>query len=110
MQTELLLIVVAKALVELAGLFLLGRGLLYILAGRKRADNIFYQLFCIVTKPVLRAARFVTPRIVMDNHMPMVAFVLMLWIWLAIVFWVLPEMCDSGHVDCTSLLQRKHAD
>ena len=109
MQTELLLVVIAKALTELAALFLLGRGLLYVLAGRRRSDNLFYQVFSIVTNPVLRAARWITPRAIMDNHIPVVAVVLLLWIWLAIVFWVLPEMCGSGRYDCSALLERKRA-
>ena len=53
-------------------------------------------MICIVTNPVIRAARWITPRMIMDSHIPVVAFVLVLWIWLAIVFWVLPEMCGSG--------------
>jgi hypothetical protein len=109
MQTELLLVVIAKALAELAGTFLAGRGLLYLLAGRKREGNIFYQVISIVTRPVIRAARWITPRVVMDKHIPMVAFVLMLWIWLAIVFWLMPEMCASSRYDCSSLLERKRA-
>lgn len=110
MQTELLLVVIVKALAELAGMFLLGRGLLWLLAGRRRMDNIFYQVLSIVTDPVIRAARFIAPRMVMDSHIPVVAFVLVAWIWLAIVFWLLPEMCSSGRYDCSSLLQRKLAD
>ena len=109
MQTELLLVVIVKALAELAGLFLLGRGLLYVLAGRKRAENFFYQLLCIVTDPVIKAARWITPRVVVDSHIPVVAFVLVLWIWLAIVLWLLPEMCSRGF-DCSALLERKTAD
>jgi hypothetical protein len=109
MPTELLLVVIAKALAELAGLFLAGRGLLYLLAGRRRAENIFYQVFCILTNPLLKAARFVTPRIVMDKHIPVVAVVLVFWIWLAIVFWLLPQMCAGGY-DCSALLERKRAD
>lgn len=109
MQTELLLVVIAKALAELAGMFLLGRGLLWVLAGRKRGGNLFYQIFCIVTDPLLRAARFITPRIVVDSHIPVVAAVLVLWVWLAIVFWVLPEMCSSGRYDCSALFARKGA-
>lgn len=109
MQTELLLVVIAKALTELAALFLLGRGLLYVLAGRRRADNVFYQVFSILTNPVLRAVRWITPRIIMDGHIPMVALVLLAWIWLAIVFWLLPEMCASGSYDCSSLLERKRS-
>lgn len=110
MPIELLLIVILKALAELAGMFLLGRGLLYLLAGRKRGGNMFYQVFCIVTDPLLRAARWITPRVIVDAHIPYVAFALVVWIWLAIVLWVLPEMCGSGRFDCSALLERKRAD
>jgi hypothetical protein len=109
MQIELLLVVIVKALAELAGMFLLGRGLLWVLAGRKRMDNIFYQVLSIVTDPLLRFARWIAPRVVLDSYIPAIAFGLVLWIWVAIVFWVLPEMCSSGY-DCTALLERKRAD
>ena len=109
MQTELLLVVIVKALAELAGMFLLGRGLLWVLAGRKRMDNIFYQVLSVVTDPLLRFTRWIAPRVVLDSHIPLVAFGLVLWVWLAIVFWVLPEMCSSGY-DCSALLERKRAD
>jgi hypothetical protein len=107
MQIELLLVVILKALAELALMFLLGRGLLYILAGRKRQGNIFYQVFCIVTDPLLRAARWLTPRFIIDTHIPFVAVVLVGWIWLALALWALPAMCASGKYDCTALLERK---
>ena len=106
MAIELLLLVIVKALAELAFMFLLGRGALYILAGHKREGNIFYGVLRIVTDPVIRAARFVTPRIVMDTHIPFVAVVLVMWVWLAIVFWALPAMCSSGY-DCSALIERK---
>jgi hypothetical protein len=109
MQTELLLVVVVKALAELAGMFLLGRGLLWVLAGRKRMDNIFYQVLCIVTDPLLRFTRWMAPRVVLDGYIPAIAFGLVLWVWLAIVFWALPEMCSSGY-DCSALMERKRAD
>ncbi len=110
MQTELLLIVVAKALAELAGLFLLGRGLLYLLAGHKRDTNLFYQVMCVVTNPVIRLARLITPKVVIDAHIPFVAFLLIAWIWVAVVFWIIPEVCGSGSVDCSPLLERKRSD
>lgn len=108
MQTELLLVVIVKALAELAGMFLLGRGLLWVLAGRKRMDNIFYQVLSIVTDPLLRVTRWIAPRVVLDSYIPAIAFGLVLWVWVAIVFWVLPEMCSSGY-DCTALMERKRA-
>jgi hypothetical protein len=109
MQTELLLVVIVKALAELAGLFLLGRGLLWVLAGRKRMDNIFYQVLAIVTDPLLRFTRRIAPRVILDSYIPAIAFGLVLWIWVAIVFWALPEMCSRGY-DCSALLERKRAD
>ena len=107
MHTELLLVVILKALAELAGMFLLGRGLLWVLAGRRRMDNVFYQVLSIVTDPLLRFTRWIAPRMVIDAHIPLLTFGLVLWVWLAIVFWVLPEMCASGRYDCSALMQRK---
>ena len=52
MPTDLLLVTIAKALVELAGLFILGQGMLYVLAGRNRDGNFFYQLLQMLTRPV----------------------------------------------------------
>jgi len=106
MATELLAVVILKALAELAFMFLLGRGALYILAGAKREGNIFYQVLKLVTDPVIRIARLVTPRIVMDAHIPFVAVVLVVWVWLALAFWALPAMCRSGY-DCSALIGRK---
>ena len=106
MQIELLLVVIVKALAELAGMFLLGRGLLWLLAGRKRMDNIFYQVLSIVTDPLLRFTRWIAPRVVLDSYIPAIAFGLVLWVWIAIVFWVLPQMCASRY-DCSALLARK---
>jgi hypothetical protein len=108
MQTELLLVVIVKALAELAGMFLLGRGVLYVLAGGKRMDNIFFQVLAVVTDPIIRMVRWLMPRPVMDGYIPAIAFGLVAWVWLAIVFWVLPEMCSSGY-DCSALLERKAA-
>ena len=70
MQTELLLLVILKALAELAFMFLLGRGALYVLAGSKREGNIFYGVLRVVTDPVIRAARWLTPRLVLDCPHP----------------------------------------
>ena len=107
MPTELLLVVIVKALAELAFLFLLGRGILYVLAGPKREGNIFYGILRIVTDPVIKAARWISPRFVLDAHVPFLAVALVAWIWVLIVFWALPSMCRSGHYDCTVLLERK---
>ena len=63
---------------------MLGQGLLYVLAGRKRNDNFVYQLFSILTRPVLRFTRIITPRFVRDDHIPIAAFMLLLWLWIGL--------------------------
>lgn len=82
----LTLIVILKALTEIAGLALLGQGLLGLLAGASRHKNFVYQLFVTVTSPVTKAARFITPRFIAEQHLGLVAFFLLFWIWVALIF------------------------
>ena len=49
---ELLVLGVLRALVEVSMLFLLGQGLLALLAGSRRHDNTMYKLFVIVAAGV----------------------------------------------------------
>jgi hypothetical protein len=84
MPPELLALTVVRALVEVAACFMLGQGLLYVLAGRKRKQNFVYQLFSILTRPVIRLTRAITPRFVRDEHIPMAAFLLLLWLWIGL--------------------------
>lgn len=81
---EILIISILRALTEVALLTLLGQGLLAALAGSKRATNPIYQLFQIVTKPVLQLMSLITPRLIMDKHLPFVAFFLLFWLWIAL--------------------------
>lgn len=85
-QTELFLVSLLRTLVEVAGMALIGQGLLAILAGAKRNDNFVYRLFQVVTAPVIKIVRFITPRFVIDRHIPFLAFLLLLWLWLALAF------------------------
>ena len=107
MQTELLIFIIVKALLELGGLFLFGQGVLYLMAGKGRDRNWIYQMFRVLTGPMTKFARFVTPKAVVDRHIPYVAFLLVLWAWLFLVFWLLPELCGSDAVDCRPLIERK---
>lgn len=72
-----------KLLAEIALMALLGQWLLGLLAGSKRESNVFYQLFQVLTRPVVKATRWMTPRIVIDRHIPLAAFVLLSVLWLA---------------------------
>jgi len=82
MHIDLLLVSVLRVLVEVAGFALLGQGALALLAGKSRHDNLFYKILQTITRPVVKAVRFVTPRFIIDTHVPMVSFFLLFWLWI----------------------------
>lgn len=87
MEPELILRAL-KAVVEVAGFAYLGQGLVALFFGTRsaqREQNFIYQVFRIVTGPVTRATRFVTPRFVPDRHVPFVAFGVLLWAWMFLI-------------------------
>jgi hypothetical protein len=77
-------IVILKALTEVAGVAMMGQGVLWVIAGAKRDKNMFYGLFKAVTSPIMKVARVITPRIVLDQHIGLVAFFLLIVLWLAL--------------------------
>lgn len=72
----------AKLIAEIALLSLAGQWLLGLLAGQRRSSNLFYQLLAVLTRPFVKLARVVSPGVVLDRHVPLVAFLLMSFIWL----------------------------
>lgn len=71
-----------KLIAEIALLALFGQWVLGLLAGAKRDSNLFYQILQIVGKPFVVAARFITPKQIIDRHVPLVAFLLLLFVWI----------------------------
>ena len=80
------IVVVLKGLAEFAGLLIIGRGLVYVLSFGKHEVNGVYRLFRLITSPVIQAARFITPNKVSDRHVPLVALMLLFWIWLFLTY------------------------
>ena len=78
------IIVILKALTEIAGVAMLGQGILWVIAGSKRQQNAIYQLFKTLTWPVMKATRLITPRVVLDQHLGLVAFFLLLVLWVVL--------------------------
>ena len=77
---ELLLLSALRALLQVAIMFLLGQGLLGLLAGSRRHNNSVYKLFILLTSPVIKFTRLITPRQIIDKHVPLVAFFLLFWL------------------------------
>lgn len=71
-----------KLIAEIALMALLGQWVLGLLAGAKKQQNLFYQILEIVGRPFVSLARLITPKMVLDRHVPVVAFLLLLFTWL----------------------------
>ncbi len=77
----LLVAAAVKLIAEIALMALLGQGLLAVLAGDRRHDNFFYKTLQVITRPFTSLARLITPRVVVDRHIPFAAFAMVLGAW-----------------------------
>lgn len=72
------LVIILKGVNEVALMALIGQGALFVLAGTRREGNFAYTLLKTVTAPILKAARFVAPRFIVDAHIGFVALFILL--------------------------------
>ena len=77
---------IAQLVLYIALLALLGQGLLYVLAGAKRGDNLFYRLLQLLSKPFTVLVRKITPHQVADHQVPLVTFFLLLIVYAVVTF------------------------
>ena len=96
----LLLASAVKLIAEIALLAFAGQWVLGLIAGRHRDTNLFYQLLSILTRPFVRAARFLTPRVVIDAHVPLVAFLLLGIAWVTATLTVISICVEIGVQAC----------
>jgi hypothetical protein len=73
-----LLLVIVQTLLLIAGLSLFGQLVVGLFSWGRRGENIVYQVLAIIGRPAVRVARLLTPRLVLDRHVPAVAFLLCL--------------------------------
>jgi hypothetical protein len=81
----LTVVIVLKALVEIAAFSLIAQGLLFLFAGATRERNPIYKFFALLNRPVWKATRFVTPRFIVDPHVGFVSFFLLAVLWVVLV-------------------------
>ena len=80
----LLFVSAVKLVAEIALMALAGQFLLGVLAGQKRESNFFYKLLQVLTGPFVKGMRLVTPKVVIDRHIPLAAFVLLAMVWVIV--------------------------
>jgi len=96
---DVLLLSILLAFADVALWSLLGQGLVALLAGARRQTNPVYQLFSIITKPAVKAARFITPKFILDAHVPVVAFFLLFWLRIALAY-ARQQTCLAQNLAC----------
>ncbi len=74
-----------------AMLLLAGQFVVRVLSFGRHEENAVYRLFRLLTSPVVRLTRSITPARVADVHVPVVAFFLLFWICLGLAVW-LPKL------------------
>ncbi len=79
----LLIVVIVKSLIELSLMFIVGRFVLGLLVGAKRQTNVFWQLLDIAAKPALWLTRAISPKLILDQHIPLAAasWLLVAWVF-----------------------------
>lgn len=79
----LTLILAIKLVAEIALMALFGQWVLGLLAGHRKQGNLFYQVLQQIGRPFVVVARWITPRFVLERHHPLVAFLLVGFLWVA---------------------------
>lgn len=77
-------VIILKALSEVALFAFLAQGILYWFAGAKRDTNFVYATFKLLTSPVTKFTRLVMPRVILDQHISVLAFFILLFVWLVL--------------------------
>lgn len=80
----LILFSATKLVIEIAVLVLLGQWVLGLVVGHKREHNLVWQGLQVAARPFVWLARLLTPRVVLDRHVPLVAFLLLAVAWIAV--------------------------
>lgn len=79
------LVQIAKGLVEFAALLLLAQAAVRLLSFGRHEANPVYRGLRLLTSPVTRLTRQVTPAKVADRHVAVVAFLMLFWLWVLLL-------------------------
>lgn len=96
----LLTIVILKSLIELSLMFIVARFILGLLAGAKKTVNIFWQLLDVAAKPALWLTRKVSPKLILDQHIPFAAASWLVIAWVLVVKAKIDMCVNLGIATC----------
>lgn len=77
----LIVVTALKLITEIALFALCGQWLLGCLTGAGRERNPFYAVLELLGRPWIQVVRWMSPRVVPQRHLPLLAFFLLLLVW-----------------------------
>ena len=80
------LVIVLKGLTEFAALLIVAQALVFLLSFGRHERNAVYRFVRMLTSPVVRVARWLSPRAIVDRHVPAVALFMLFAIWVFLTF------------------------
>ena len=96
----LLAVVIAKSLIELSLMFIVGRFRLGLLAGSNRDNNVFWQLLDVASKPALWITRKLSPKLILDQHIPLATSSWLIIAWVFVVQLKIDICLEMGAAAC----------
>lgn len=96
--TTLFVLRIARMILLIALLALCGQGLVWAMSRVAGADpqrNLFYKLLEAIASPFVRLVRLVTPKFVLDRHVPWATFGLLVAA-LLVTLWAIANTCIAG--------------
>lgn len=90
-----------KALVEVAGMALIGQGLIGLISGKSKQDNFVYRIFMVVTSPIYKLARVISPKFIADAHLGLASFFILFWLWIGLVY-AKGYICQTQNLACAA--------
>jgi hypothetical protein len=80
------LVEVAFGMVFIIGLLYIAQFVVGIFNWPARHNNVMYRFMGFLTSPVTKAVRVITPAKVEDKHVPVVAFILLVWLYFLLLY------------------------
>jgi hypothetical protein len=80
----LLFIQMFKAVIEVALFAFVGQAILFIMAGAKRDENFVFSTLKMITSPMTFIVRYISPRIILDRHIPFATFLFLCTLWVGL--------------------------
>ncbi len=96
----LLAVVIAKSLIELSLMFIIGRFLLGLLAGSTRDNNVCWRLLEVASNPALWITLKVSPKLILDQHIPLATSSWLIIAWVLVVQLKIELCLEMGIATC----------